>query len=81
MTKAHSTYDRFCHEDIWLAQPIGIWHQAHYDIAQLLVKLVGMPLQVPEVGKVFTDMRIEIDPRIGIASSLPHPSLFRNTAS
>ena len=39
----HSTHNGFCHEDIWLAKPIGIRHHTHYDVALLLVKLVGMP--------------------------------------
>src|SRR6266436_771450 len=64
-----STHDRFCHEDIWLAQPIGIWHYAHNHIALLLVKLVGMPREIPDVGHVFPDMGIEIDPRQGGLSS------------
>ncbi len=34
-------------------------------VALLLIKLIGMLLQVPEVGQVFPDMRKEIDPRKG----------------
>src|SRR2546421_12321346 len=37
--RARSTDERFGHEDIWLAEPIGIWHYAHNHIALLLVKL------------------------------------------
>src|SRR5207247_3431248 len=60
-----STHDRFGHEDIWLAKPIRIGHYAHNDVAQLLVKLVGMPLQILDVGHVFPDMGKEIDPSKG----------------
>src|SRR5690242_15498248 len=60
-----SAYDRFGHEDIWLAQPIGIGHHAYNHVALLLIKLIGMVLQVPEVGQVFADIRKEIDPRKG----------------
>src|SRR5215471_14279655 len=45
-SRAHSSHNRFCHEDIWLADPIGIWHDAHNHIALLLVKLVGMPGEI-----------------------------------
>src|SRR5260370_40594387 len=40
--RSRSTDERFGHEDIWLAKPIGIWHDAHNHIALLLVKLIGM---------------------------------------
>ena len=65
MARARSTDDRFGHEDIWLAAPIGIWYHAHNHVALLLIKLIGMLLQVLEVGQVFPDMRKEIDPRKG----------------
>ena len=56
-----STHDRFGHEDIWLAEPISIWHHAHNDVAQLLIKLVGMPLQVLNVSHMLPDVGKEID--------------------
>src|SRR5436190_16257081 len=63
--ESSSAHDRFGHEDIWLAQPVGIGYHAHNHVALLLIKLIGMVLQVPEVGRVFADIRKEIDPRKG----------------
>ena len=48
-------------KDIWLARSIRIWHHSHNHIALLLVKLVGMSLQVPDVGNMLTDIGEEID--------------------
>src|SRR5215469_939277 len=60
-----STHNRFRHENIWLAKPIGIGHHAYNDIAQLLIKLVWMPREILDVGHVVPDMGIEINPSKG----------------
>ena len=44
-----------------LASSHSSWLSAHNHVIQLLVKLVGMPLQVLDVGHVFPGFRIEID--------------------
>ncbi len=55
-------HERFCHEDIWLPKPIGIRDHAHNDVAQLLIKFIGMAREIPEVGQVVPYVGKEIDP-------------------
>ena len=60
-----SAHHRFGHENIWFAESIGIWDNAHNHIAQFLIKLVGMLLQVPDVSDLLVHMGKKIDLRKG----------------
>ncbi len=43
----------------WLSRAVGTRYNAHDDLAQLLIKLVGMAIKVLDGGKVFKDTMLE----------------------
>src|SRR5215469_3132285 len=51
----------FAHEDIRLAQPIGVGNHSYDDVAQLLIELEWVVSQVSYPRHVVPDLRKEID--------------------
>src|SRR5271169_3733819 len=56
------SHNRFGHQNIWFAKPIRIRHYTNNHITLLLVKLIRLLLQIPNVGNTLPDIWKEIDP-------------------
>src|SRR5579862_2014753 len=55
--------DALRHENVRLAETVGVRDHSHDDEADLLIELVGMVTKVPDVSNVLPDVRIQIDSR------------------
>jgi hypothetical protein len=55
--------DALRHQNVRLAETVGVGNHSHDDEAELLIKLVGVVAKVPDVSNVLPDVRIQIDSR------------------